>query len=249
MHSEWAGLENAPALEILSWAIATYGGRFAISTSFQSEGMVLIDMAARISANTRVLTLDTGRLPEETYAMIETVRARYGIAVETVAPERGELEAMIKEHGPNLFYGSVPLRSLCCQIRKVRPLANKLKELDAYAVGLRRDQTQARGAQPKLELNGEAVKLSPLADWSAEQVSAYTSENSVPRHLLYAQGYRSIGCGPCTRATAPGEDERAGRWWWEDGAQKECGLHYSPEGKAERTVDVLLRQVLEAAHA
>jgi phosphoadenosine phosphosulfate reductase len=248
MHSEWARLENAPAPEILSWAIATYGERFAISTSFQSEGMVLIDMASRISAGVRVLTLDTGRLPEETYAMIETVRARYGITVETVAPERGELEAMIKQHGPNLFYGSVPQRTLCCQIRKVRPLANKLKELRAYAVGLRRDQTQARGAQPKL-MDGEPVKLSPLADWSAEQVSAYTREHDVPRHPLYAQGYRSIGCAPCTRATAAGEDERAGRWWWEDGTQKECGLHYSPEGKAERTIDVLLRQVLEAVHA
>ncbi len=240
---------QATAQEIVDWAIHTYGRKLAFTTSFQSEGMVVIDMAARHSQDIRVLTLDTGRLPEETYGMIETVRARYGITVECIAPEAEEVERMTTLHGPNLFYASVAKRRLCCEIRKVRPLERRLAAFDAWVTGLRRGQNATRGSLAKVEESGGRVKISPLADWSKEQVEAYTQEFDVPRHPLYERGYTSIGCGPCTRAPLEGEDERAGRWWWEQDAAKECGLHFTADGKAERTVDVLLREVTEPARA
>jgi phosphoadenylyl-sulfate reductase (thioredoxin) len=192
-----------------------------------------------------VITLDTGRLPEETYTMIEMVRQRYGLEVEMVLPETSEVERMVQQHGPNLFYGSVPERKLCCHIRKVRPLERKLHEVDAYAVGLRREQSESRESIAAVAEDRGKVKLSPLADWSSEQVRAYIAEHNVPQHPLYEKGYPSIGCGPCTRPTLPGEGERAGRWWWEESADKECGLHFTPSGKVLRTVDVLLEQVLQ----
>lgn len=242
-------LEQATAAEILSWAADTYGGGFAVSTSFQSEGMVIVDMVARVAKNVRVITLDTGRLPAETYQMIETVRERYGIRVEVIYPDAGELESMVNLHGPNLFYRETALRMLCCNIRKVRPLDRKLRELKAWAVGLRRSQNQSRAAVAKVDLDATPVKISPLADWSAEQVDDYIRCNGVPRHPLYARGYSSIGCDPCTRAVEPGESERDGRWWWEQDAGKECGIHFTPDGRVQRTVDVLLEQVLGTRRA
>jgi phosphoadenosine phosphosulfate reductase len=236
---------GTPPSDLLRWAMAQFGNRFVISTSFQREGMVLLDMAARLDPQVRVITLDTGRLPEETHTMIEMVRERYGVNVEMVSPDAAEVERMVTQHGPNLFYGSVPERKLCCQIRKVRPLERKLKEVDAYAVGLRREQSETRESITAVSEDRGKVKLSPLADWSNEQVRAYIAEHNVPQHPLYEKGYPSIGCGPCTRPTLPGEGERAGRWWWEDSADKECGLHFTPSGKVLRTVDVLLEQVLQ----
>lgn len=236
--------EIKPAQDLLVWAIATFPGRFGIVTSFQAEGMVLVDMAWRLDPGVRVITLDTGRLPAETYQIIETVRKRYQIEVEMVHPNATELASMTTRFGPNLFREQPALRKLCCQIRKVRPLAEKLTELSAYAVGLRRQQSETRGHIPKAqELDGR-TKLSPLADWTAASVGQYLAEHDVPLHPLYAQGYKSIGCGPCTRAVLQGEDERAGRWWWELDAVKECGLHFTPEGKMQRQMDVFLDEVL-----
>jgi thioredoxin-dependent adenylylsulfate APS reductase len=237
-------LEQATASEILSWAVETYGDGFAVSTSFQSEGMVIVDMVSRLARKPRILTLDTGRLPAETYEMIETVRARYGVAVEVVFPDAAEVESMVGLHGPNLFYNETAKRMLCCNIRKVRPLERKLKELKAWAVGLRRAQTESRAEAPKVDLNAAPVKISPLADWTSEQVEDYIVKNDVPRHPLYSRGYTSIGCDPCTRAVEAGEGERAGRWWWEQDADKECGIHFTADGRAQRTVDVLFEQVL-----
>ncbi len=247
--SELERLEQATAPALMEWALGEFGRSLAIATAFQAEGMVILDIAARISPAVRVFTLDTGRLPEETYRMIETVRERYGIAVETVAPEAAEVEAMVRLHGPNLFYREVALRNLCCEVRKVRPIERKLRELKAWVAGLRRGQNESRAAVRKVEEIDGKLKLSPLADWTANQVSQYIREHDVPVHPLYAAGYRSIGCAPCTRAVGPGEDERAGRWWWEQDAGKECGIHFSPEGKAERKLDVLLSEVLEAKRA
>jgi phosphoadenosine phosphosulfate reductase len=231
--------------ELLRWALARFGSRFVITTSFQREGMVLLDMAARIERYHPHPRINPGRLPEETFTMMEMVRERYGVEVETVAPEAGEVESMVRQHGPNLFYGSVPERKLCCQIRKVRPLARKLQGVEAYAVGLRREQSDARETIAAVDQERGRLKLSPLADWSSEQVRAYTAEYNVPEHPLYDKGFPSIGCQPCTRPTLPGEGERAGRWWWEESADKECGLHFTPSGKVLRTVDVLLEQVLK----
>ncbi|MCU1257663.1 MAG: adenylylsulfate kinase / phosphoadenylylsulfate reductase (thioredoxin) [Bryobacterales bacterium] len=206
--------------------------------------MVILDMAVRVDPAIRVLTLDTGRLPEQTYRMIESVRERYGIVVETVSPDGGEVERMMAEHGPNLFYRDIASRMLCCQIRKVRPLERKLREFQAYLVGLRRDQNETRATLEQIDYDAVPVKVAPLAEWTSAQVEAYTRDNDVPVHPLYAAGYSSIGCEPCTRAIAAGEEERAGRWWWEEGADKECGLHFTPDGRAQRKVDVMLEEVL-----
>lgn len=247
--AELARLEQASAPALLEWALGEFGSSLAIATAFQAEGMVILDIAARISPAVRVFTLDTGRLPEETYRMIETVRERYGVTVETMAPDTGEVEAMVGLHGPNLFYREVALRNLCCEVRKVRPLERKLRELKAWVAGLRRGQNESRADVRKIEEIEGKLKLSPLADWTAADVSEYIRKHDVPVHRLYAAGYRSIGCAPCTRAVGPGEDERAGRWWWELDGSKECGIHFSAEGKAERKLDVLLSEVLEARRA
>jgi phosphoadenylyl-sulfate reductase (thioredoxin) len=211
--------------------------------------MVIVDMVARIAKRPRILTLDTGRLPAETYQMIETVRDRYGVSVEVVCPDTAEVESMVTLHGPNLFYQSTAQRMLCCNIRKVRPLERKLKEFKAWAVGLRRSQNELRADVPKVDLEAAPVKISPLADWTAEQVDEYIRQSKVPRHPLYARAYTSIGCDPCTRAVEAGAPERAGRWWWERDADKECGIHFTADGRAQRTVDVLLEQVLGSRRA
>jgi phosphoadenosine phosphosulfate reductase len=228
------GLEDKSAAELLAWALGRYGDRFAVATSFQKEGMAIVDMAWRIRPDVRVFTLDTGRLPEETHAAIEAVRQRYGIRVEVVLPDPAEVEAMVGEHGPNLFRSDPALRAMCCEVRKVRPLERKLRTLDAWAAGLRREQSASRSQAPKVEAGGGAVKLCPLADWTAAQVDEYLRAHDVPLHPLYARGYKSIGCAPCTRATREGEDERAGRWWWERGTEKECGIHFTNDGRAVR---------------
>jgi thioredoxin-dependent adenylylsulfate APS reductase len=236
-----------PAPELLEWALRVFGRRFALVTSFQREGMVLLDMAAHISPEVRVITLDTGRLPEETYRMMQVVRTRYGVTIEVVCPSRHEVESMVTLYGPDLFRLSVAHRRLCCEIRKVRPLQRQLASVDAWASGLRRTQSAERSHVPKVDRDSAGrLKLNPLADWTAAQVIDYIDRHNVPLHPLYSQGYGTIGCAPCTRPIAPGEHERAGRWWWEQEASKECGIHFSPSGQAERTVDVLLREVLTA---
>jgi len=234
------------AAELLADAHQRYGAAFAIVTSFQSEGMVLVDMAARISREIRVLTIDTGRLPQATLEMIGLVERRYGIGVEVVRPDGREVEAMTASLGQELFRDGVAQRMLCCHVRKVRPLELALRNVRAWAAGLRREQAESRREIPISEESDGKLKLYPLADWSREQVEDYTQRHDVPRHPLYARGYATIGCEPCTRAIRAGEDHRAGRWWWEADAQKECGIHFSADGRAERTVDVLLRQVLSA---
>jgi len=232
---------------VLAWALATFRDSLAVSTSFQKEGMVVIDMAVRIDPRVRVFTIDTGRLPEETHQMMETVRQRYGIRVEIVFPEAAEVESMIATHGPNLFYREVSLRKLCCHVRKVRPLERKLATLQAWAVGLRRSQMDSRANTPKVEMRDGVVKISPLADWSKPEVEEYIRLHDVPVHPLYAKGFPSIGCGPCTRAVFACEDERAGRWWWEQEGEKECGIHITPSGQVMRQVDALLSEIRPAS--
>jgi thioredoxin-dependent adenylylsulfate APS reductase len=228
-------IEDLTAGELVSWAISTFAGEFAIATSFQKEGMVILDLAARGNAGIfRVFTLDTGRLPEETYRMMEKVRERYGIQVETVAPLPEELEAMVSAYGPNLFYENPDLRALCCEIRKVRPLQRKLREFKAWAAGLRREQSETRAEVRTVEEIDGRLRLCPLAAWSSEDVERYIREHDVPVHPLYERGYTSIGCAPCTRAVLPCEDQRAGRWWWEQEARRECGIHFAANGKVER---------------
>ena len=223
-----AHLESLTADQLLAWAIERFGRRFAVVTSFQAEGMVVLDLARRADPGVRVLTLDTGRLPEETYQVIEAVRTGMGLEVEVVSPDPADVAAMVAGHGPNLFHKDPALRRLCCHVRKVAPLDRALAGVEAWATGLRRDGGPARAGTPKAELDaahGDIVKLNPLADWTREQVWAYVRSHRLPVSPLYEQGYTSIGCAPCTRPTRPGEDERAGRWWWEADQDRECGLH------------------------
>jgi phosphoadenylyl-sulfate reductase (thioredoxin) len=221
-------------VELLTWAIASFGRRFGIVTSFQKEGMVLIDMAVRIDSRTRVITLDTGRLPQETFQMIETVRQRYGIEVEVVCPDAGDVSRMVTGLGPNLFRQSEELRYLCCEVRKTRPLERTLTEFGAWATGLRRGQSPDRFGIGKIEETGGKIKLNPLADWTGADMEEYHRLHDLPLHPLYAAGYASIGCAPCSRAIEAGEDSRAGRWWWESGGKKECGIHFLPDGSVRR---------------
>ncbi len=205
---------------------------------------MLLHMAWSVRPDVRVFTVDTGRLPQETHDAIEAVRSRYGIEVEVVVPEARGVEALVRRHGPNPFRTSVELRLTCCAIRKVHPLLRVLDGLDAWITGLRREQWASRANIRKLELDhdhGGIVKLNPLADWSPEEVWAYVRTHDVPYHPLYDQGYTSIGCAPCTRPTRPGEDARAGRWWWETNAPKECGMHCPIEtGGFEHELEALL---------
>ena len=224
---------------------AEFGGALAIVTSLQREGVVMVDLAMRVLGGIRVMTIDTGRMPAGTLEMMEAVEARYGIRIERIRPDEAEVAAMVETHGRNLFYDSVPKRSLCCNIRKVWPLARALKGVGAYFTGLRRGQSETRKDVPLFDRSGAPVKINALAGWSAEDVAEYTAAHSLPENRLYGEGYTSIGCDPCTRPTKAGEDERAGRWWWETDEARECGLHFSPSGKVERTADVLLREVLE----
>ena len=240
-------LEAAAAEQVLAWGFETFGNRLAVCTSFQAEGMVILDLAARLARRLRVFTIDTGRLPQETYDLMAEVNRRYGLQIEIVLPDSREVESLTSRHGPNLFYDGVPQRMACCEIRKVRPLDRKLRTLEAWITGLRRSQSDTRAEVRKVEIDrahGGLVKLNPLADWTAPQVEEYLTHHRVPRHALYAQGYTSIGCDPCTRPTKPGEDPRAGRWWWERDAKKECGIHFSAQGKVQRDVDILLEEIL-----
>jgi thioredoxin-dependent adenylylsulfate APS reductase len=225
--------EALSAQEILTWGIKNFSPRIALSCSFGApEGMVLLDMMHRIDPASRVFVLDTGRLPQATYDLLDRVRDRYDKRVEIVFPRAEDVEKMVRERGANLFYESVENRQLCCRIRKVEPLRRMLAGLDAWVSGLRRDQNVTRTATPKLErdaVHGGIVKLNPIADWTHERVLDYVRDHEVPTNRLNAQGYPSVGCDPCSRAVAPGEDVRAGRWWWESPETRECGIHVGEE--------------------
>jgi thioredoxin-dependent adenylylsulfate APS reductase len=231
--------------DVLEWAIERFGvERFAIITSFQAEGAAMIDMAHQINRKVRVITIDTGRMPQEQYDIIDEFRRRYGINIEVFFPDAGSVESMTNRHGVNLFRQSVEKRLLCCHVRKVLPLNRALKGLDAWATGLRRDQWATRANIRKIELDhdhGGIVKVSPLADWTEQEVWDYVREYDVPVHPLYAQGFKSLGCQPCTRPVPEGADGRSGRWWWESNAPKECGMHCSIEtGGFEHEVKAIL---------
>ncbi|MFN8232058.1 MAG: phosphoadenylyl-sulfate reductase [Actinomycetota bacterium] len=241
-------LDDREPQEVIAWGLETFGDRVAVVTALQAEGMAVLDMAARVRPDVRVITVDTGRLPGETRAFVEQVRSRYPrISLEVLHPRAEELRAMVERHGADLFRTSIPLRLLCCHIRKVRPLVRALRGLDAWFTGLRREQWASRAAIKKVELDhdhGGIVKLNPLADRTGSEVWDYLEAAGVPVHPLYGRGYTSIGCDPCTRPIAPDEDERAGRWWWEQGAPKECGIHCPIEtGGFEHEAAAILAEV------
>ena len=218
------------AQELVEWTYRRHR-RVALVSSFQAESGVLIDMACRATASPEVLTIDTGRLPEETHELINEFQRRYLIRVRVLLPEPDEVATLTAQHGTMPFRESVELRHRCCDIRKVRPLARVLGQYDAWITGVRREQMPSRAATPFVAedaAHGGIAKVAPLAAWTRDQVWHYLEKHSVPHNTLYDRGYTSIGCSPCTRATQTGEDERAGRWWWELDAAKECGLHALP---------------------
>ena len=222
---------KAAPREVLEWALGTFSDRIALAWS-GAEDVAVVDMMHRIDPKCRVFTLDTGRLNPETHDVMQAVRKKYGIDLEILFPDREEVEKMVREKGVNLFYDSLDNRKKCCGVRKVAPLNRILGSLDGWITGLRRSQGVTRGAVKKIERDddhGGIVKVNPLADWTTEQTFDYIRENDVPKNALHDRGYPSIGCAPCTRAVKPGEDERAGRWWWEQPDQKECGLHPLPK--------------------
>ncbi len=215
------------AQEILQWAVDKYGDKIALASSFGAEDVVLIDMLCKITPTPHIFTLDTGRLNQETYALMDAIRDKYNIKIRVMFPDTIDVEKMVAEHGLNLFYKSVENRKNCCSIRKVAPLNRVLDGLDAWITGLRKEQTQNRADIAQIEDATNPVKINPLADWSEEQVWEYIKQNDVPYNVLHDRGYPSIGCECCTRAVREGENPRAGRWWWERSAEgkKECGLH------------------------
>lgn len=206
--------------------------RFVIASSFSAEDNVVVDVAARISRRFRVVTLDTGRLPEETYAVQDAVRTQYGVRIDAFFPERNAVEQLVRIKGAHSFRDSIADRKECCAIRKLEPLSRALAGVDAWATGLRAVQSLTRAdVQPFTldESNGATrVKVNPLWRFTDDDLWKYVKEHGVPVSALYEKGYTSIGCAPCTRAVQPGEtDSRAGRWWWEAPEHKECGLHAS----------------------
>jgi len=199
----------------------------AFATSFGAEDMVLTDLVAKHAPWMEIFTLDTGRLPEETYRLMQETRERYHLPIQVYLPEHGTVERYVREHGPNAFYESQELRKTCCHMRKVEPLQRALRDKGAWVTGMRREQALSRQdlAVREWDATHELPKFNPLADWHHEEVWDYIRHFEVPYNRLHDQGYPSIGCAPCTRAIAPGQDIRAGRWWWENPDTRECGLH------------------------
>jgi phosphoadenosine phosphosulfate reductase len=219
--------------EILEWTLSNLHPNVALASSFGAEDVVIIHMLMEINPEARVFTLDTGRLNQETYDVMDEIRNKYKINIEVMFPNQDEVEQMVRAHGMNLFYKGIENRKLCCKIRKVHPLNRILSTLEGWITGIRSDQTQNRADSRIFEIDeqhGGILKVNPILYWSWEQVWDYIKANNIPYNKLHDNGYTSIGCEPCTRAIRPGEDLRAGRWWWERNSDKECGLHVATHG-------------------
>ena len=226
--AEFDTLDTQSAEEVLRWVDEQFGNRSALMSSFGLEDVVLIDMMVKINPKARIITLDTGRLNQETYDVMDKIRERYDIVIEVMFPDAQAVEELTRTKGMNLFYHSLENRKECCRVRKVDSLNRALAGLDAWVTGLRRAQMMTRTNARKVEVDrdhGRMIKVNPLADWAMNEVWDYVKVNHVPFNVLHERGYPSIGCAPCTRAIATGEDLRAGRWWWELPEHKECGLH------------------------
>jgi len=217
--------------QIIRFAHKEFGAKMTFASSLGEEDQVITDMIAGIAPEMEIFTLDTGRLFQETYELLAKTQKRYPMPFIVYYPDTEAVEDMVRNHGINLFYESVENRKLCCGIRKVEPLKRALKDFDAWICGLRRDQAVTRGTVETFEWDAfnQKVKVNPLARWTLSNVRAYIAEHRVDVNPLHAQGFLSIGCSCCTRAVKPGEDIRAGRWWWEAPEHKECGLHNNPK--------------------
>jgi phosphoadenosine phosphosulfate reductase len=212
--------------QVLTEIVADYNPA-TLASSFGAEDMVLMDLICKFAPEIEVFTLDTGRLPKETYEVMQRAKSHYNREVKVYFPDATDVEDFVTHQGPNAFYDSVELRKQCCAIRKVKPLKRALAGNKAWLTGMRRTQAVTRSELPVSEWDEgfSLLKFSPLTDWSNGDVWAYIRAFDVPYNSLHDQGYASIGCAPCTRGISAGEDIRAGRWWWENPDSKECGLH------------------------
>lgn len=218
-------------IELLKQAEAQYAPDLVFACSFGAEDVVLFDLIAKHAPSIRIVTLDTGRLPQETYDVMDACRERYGLDIEVFFPDAADVESMVREKGLNLFYHSIENRKFCCEIRKVRPLKRALKGAKAWVTGLRREQAASRTDMQPVEDDAAfgIKKFNPLIEWTEKDVWNHIRSNDVPYNKLHDQFYPSIGCAPCTRSVTLGEDPRSGRWWWEnEDAVAECGLHVNP---------------------
>jgi phosphoadenosine phosphosulfate reductase len=208
----------------------------ALASSLSAEDMVLTDLIGREALPIEIFALDTGRLHGDTLDLLPKIGSRYGIVVKVYRPQPQAVTDYVVRFGRNAFYEGIDLRKQCCEIRKVEPLGRALAGKQAWITGLRRDQAASRTAIHAEEWDAQhgLKKFNPLADWSEEDIWSYLRRHEVPYNALYDQGYRSIGCAPCTRPVTVGEDARAGRWWWESTSASECGIHFSPDGKLVR---------------
>ena len=221
-------VEGKDAAGILQWALAAFGiQKIALASSFSAEDQVLTHMLVNFEPRSRIFTLDTGRHFEETYDIWQRSVDTWHINYEICSPDPKELAQLISNKGPNLFYESVEARKACCAVRKTHPLRKVLSTVDAWIVGLRSEQAITRAGLAPIEWDDahKIYRISPLYNWSEDQVFAYIKKHNIPNSVLYEKGFRSIGCAPCTRAIGPNDDVRAGRWWWEEPEHKECGLH------------------------
>jgi phosphoadenosine phosphosulfate reductase len=219
---------NAAPAEILRAGIDAANGPVSLACSFSLEDVAIIDIAHKAELQLAVFAIDTGRLNEETYEVAEALRERYRLQIDWYFPRHEEVEKLERAEGLFSFRESLEKRHACCAIRKVEPLARALQGLGGWVTGIRREQGTTRSDVQAIErdsLNGGILKINPLIAWSEAELLAYTEQHRLPKNRLYSQGYRSIGCAPCTRAVREGEDARAGRWWWENPENKECGLH------------------------
>jgi len=218
---------NATAEELLSGFLTEYKSKIALSSSLGIEDQALTHMVCNIDKSAKIFTLDTGRLFPETYDLIHRTNHKYGIRMSVYFPDAGHVETMVNSKGINLFFESVENRKLCCNLRKIEPLKRAFAGLDVWICGLRREQSVTRQNMQRIEwdeANG-IIKLNPLIDWTEDEVKEFIKTHGIPYNPLHDKGFPSIGCQPCTRAIFPGEDIRAGRWWWENPDTKECGLH------------------------
>lgn len=223
-------LSGKSAEEVITYFIEHYAGEIGLASSLSIEDQVLTDMVRKVDARgerCRIFTLDTGRLFPETYSLIEKTNMHYGTPLQVMFPDYVEVEKMVGQSGVNLFYQSIEKRRQCCHVRKIEPLKRAFEGLEVWICGLRRAQSVTRAAMRVVEWDegNSMIKINPLIEWSEEQTWDYIKKRGIPYNALHDKEFPSIGCQPCTRAVASGEDIRAGRWWWENPEQKECGLH------------------------
>ena len=214
--------------DAIAWALSTYGRKAALSSSLSFEDQLITALMVETDkSGSRIFTLDTGRQFPETYELIDRTEMTFGIRIEVFFPDFEKVQEMVRENGINLFYDSVEKRHMCCNIRKIEPLKRALKDTDVWITGIRRSQSVTRKDMQMVEYDeaDDVIKLNPLLLWEEEEVKEYVMDNGIPYNRLHDKGFPSIGCQPCTRAVKPGEDVRAGRWWWEDPLHRECGLH------------------------